>query len=362
MKQKILQRMSVLEFSIPKFLIYFSGIILLLISTQSCIEPYRFETPEGGNRLVVDGFITTEYKSHEVLLSLSTGYYDDKKFTPVLGASVRILSDQGEVFNLNESSDGLYATEPLTAVVGRSYKITIEMHDGKMYESGFELVIAVTPFDTIHYEYRVDEFSGSGITVFAINSEPSGVPTYLKWEYTGHQEVFFVYEDINDYDAGEIIYSCISTETCTNCLNISSDKFQSGSSYRQYISRIPYNATAKYIIKIDKFTLSPTVFEYFSQINRIINNSGTVFDSPPTLIRGNIVNIHDEDEIVHGYFYASDVYSKIFTVRRDNIPYPALINRLNPRPCSKDPMICSLFPLNYPDPLPCKNEPPPYWN
>lgn len=336
-------------------------LVLVLCYLQGCIEPYKFEIPETRKSLVVEGFISTESKSHEVLLNYSNEYYDDKNVNSFSGATVKIISDKGDVYDLYEVEIGRYLTEPLAGEVNKSYKLSIESADGSLYESGFEPIIVVNPFDSLYYEYVKDEFTGSGISIFASGSELSEVPPYILWDYTGHQEVYYLYSDPNDYEAGEAIYSCISNEKNINYLNISSDKIKKGSIYNQFIAKIPYNTLRKYVLKVEKKSISPTAYQFFNQINRLSNISGSVFDSPPTLIKGNIVNVHNSDEIVHGYFYASDVYQEIFTVERNSFPFPPDEKSiLVPRQCTKSPRACMLEPLNLPVPLPCP-DPPDYW-
>ncbi|MDQ3534325.1 MAG: DUF4249 domain-containing protein [Bacteroidota bacterium] len=343
--------------------IILSVFIILVFNYNSCIEPFIIETPEGSKNLVVDGFFTTEFKVHEVRLSYSSPYYSSGKLDPVYGATLQIISNLGEVYNLNEGNEGIYYTEPIAAEVGKSYKLSIESFSGKFYESRFEPVIAVHPFDTIQTEYRNDEFLRKKIIVSAKNIEQSVEPNFLYWDFTGHQEELRIYEDPEDTTAGEIMYPCITSEKCTNCLNISSNKFSSESIYNQYITNIPYTSTKKYVIKIDKYSISPNVYEYFNQINRIISNSGTIFDSPPTSIKGNIRNIHNDDESVHGYFYASDIFSKVFTIPRNiYLDDPDVLSIRPPRPCSKPPRDCAEAPLQLPDPAPCPQEPPIYWD
>jgi hypothetical protein len=333
-------------------------ILIGLFTNQSCIEPFHFELPESDNRLVVDGFISTEMKAHEVRLNMTTSYNNSIKYDPVYGANVKIISDLGDIYNLTELYEGRYVTETIAAEIGRSYKLSIETFSGKIYESGFEQIVAISPFEEVQYEYKVDEFSGSGILVYVKNIEQPGIPVYLLWNYTGHQEITRLYEDAEDTLAGQLLYYCITTEVCDGCINVSSNKFTNN----QLIAKVPYTSKKKYIIKIDKNTISPIAYKFFTQINNLVKNSGTVFDSPSTLVRGNIINIQDEDEVVHGYFYASDRYTKIFTIDRNIFSEPPEpIKVLIPKPCLKDPVTCALYPLVLPDPPPCVSEPPIYW-
>lgn len=56
-------------------------------------------------------------------------------------------------------------------------------------------------------------------------------------------------------------------------------------------------------------------------MRELVNNTGSVFDTPPAPIRGNIQNVNDPDEVVLGNFEVANVkLTRIYTTQAD-VPF-----------------------------------------
>jgi hypothetical protein len=65
-------------------------------------------------------------------------------------------------------------------------------------------------------------------------------------------------------------------------------------------------------------SITKAAFDYWTKVNILANNSGSIFDTPPAEIQGNIVNINDANEKVHGYFQAvNQTYDRFFLLPAD---------------------------------------------
>ena len=51
-------------------------------------------------------------------------------------------------------------------------------------------------------------------------------------------------------------------------------------------------------------TITAEAFDYWSRIDLVSNQLGSLLDPPPASVRGNIYNIDDPNEIILGYFGA----------------------------------------------------------
>jgi hypothetical protein len=65
-----------------------------------------------------------------------------------------------------------------------------------------------------------------------------------------------------------------------------------------------------YKILVHQMSISPNAHRFLRLIQQQIKISGSIFDQPPANIRGNIYNLKNPDEVVIGYFMASDVDTK----------------------------------------------------
>lgn len=85
--------------------------LCLLMALCSCTEDIIMDTPEGRKRPVVEGYITNEYKRHEVVLSYTSELYSDER-EMITGAEVYVVS-RGDTIRYYEQEDkpGHYLTD-----------------------------------------------------------------------------------------------------------------------------------------------------------------------------------------------------------------------------------------------------------
>lgn len=108
--------------------------VIFLLMMTACVEPVDIndviDTTEG--RVVVEGKITNEAKSHTVRLTRSTVALSNTPPANIVGASVRITDGENE-FILTETDPGLYVTDPnVKGQSGKSYTLKVVI-DGEEY-------------------------------------------------------------------------------------------------------------------------------------------------------------------------------------------------------------------------------------
>lgn len=65
---------------------------------------------------------------------------------------------------------------------------------------------------------------------------------------------------------------------------------------------------------VRQLSISKVAFEYWRMVRELVNNTGSVFDSPPAQVRGNLYHVNDSEEVVLGYFeVAKSKVSRIYT-------------------------------------------------
>jgi hypothetical protein len=106
---------------------HFSSLIIMLFTLFSCTERIEIDPGTDFTRLVVDGSITTEKKTHTVLLTTTAGYFSNLPVPAVSGASVTI-SDGFVTYKLTEKSPGSYQTTAgISGIPGHLYTLKIKL-------------------------------------------------------------------------------------------------------------------------------------------------------------------------------------------------------------------------------------------
>lgn len=275
---------------------YIAIIISIMAFVQGCIDPYEVEVPPGEKRLVVEGRITNDEGPYSVIITYS-GNYSTKvngisEF--ISGATVCIYDDQDNCAELYESSKGRYITDKWTfrGEIGRSYYLDIILPNGKHYQSKPEKMIQASEIDRVYFEYNPgDEVNKQGFYVYMDAQDPADEHNYYKWESISWWYYSFdpCWNRVPDFDA----------------FNIMEDKNINGNMIaRKLIKIVPYTGRTPYVVTVQQMALSESAYKYLFNLNEQLNLTGSIFDPPPTLIRGNLFNVEDPDELVLGYFYA----------------------------------------------------------
>jgi hypothetical protein len=139
--------------------------ILLSVQLYSCTERIDISLDDSAVRLVVEGALTTDAKSHKVFLSSTSGYFSNQPPQPVSGATVTI-SDGEYILNLTEVTTGVYQTDPsVHGTEGKTYTLNIKLNKqigGFSDYTASSKLYPVAKLDSINLLYHPD-WSSDGI-------------------------------------------------------------------------------------------------------------------------------------------------------------------------------------------------------
>lgn len=282
-----------------KIIIY--AFLLSLLSLFSCEDKVELDVPEGPKRLIIDGNMTTLNGPQRIKITKTIGYNNKEENPYVTNANVKITDDQGNIFPLIYTSDGLYETDAsIKGIVGNEYTLHIVTEEGKEYKSSAQTMYEITPIDSILYYHQEEllfkDFLEYGYFVaieFVENGETSG--DVYRWKMY-----------VND--------SLQHDQTVVE----SDDQLENGVEFEGtdfVFSDRPLRVGDK--VYIEQMAVTPEAAKFWDQVFIQSSNSGGPFDSPPAPIRGNIYNVNDEKEMVLGFFGTENVESSKTIVIQD---------------------------------------------
>jgi hypothetical protein len=306
-------------------------LILFSMLFTTCVEPVNVNLGEPVKRLVVDGMITTKPGPYTVRLSTTAKYTTGSDGTNILvkGAKVIIRDDTGYTEQLTEVLAGTYQTSPsgIQGQAGRTYILYIET-EGKKYESKPELLRPTTGVDKISTEFKY-EAPGvqEGFYVYIDTKDPAETEDFYRWNWIHYVRETICFNEIVPPSTEPTILDCCGNcwniVRCNGCVNIASDSYTNGTTIsRQLLAIVPYTSRSKYFLYYEQYSLSRDGFKFWKGLEQQANNVGGIFDAPPSIIRGNVFNVEDEEDIVLGFFGASDVKPGFINVDRSGIPKP----------------------------------------
>ncbi len=316
-------------------------ILVVLLLLTSCIEPFTPDIEEFRDLIVINGRISNQEGYHMVDISRTSSYNDPARRSES-GCKVKVYDDRGNVFEYAETSPGYYscwiAKEYLVA--GTRYRVEVVTSEGITYQSAYDIMNPCADIDTVYYEVSeefplnplLDPYPGLQFLI-GTRESPGNVSNY-RWELTETWEYHSKYT-LGDYYDGKIHYMlpeeyddsllyCWRTTSVREIFTMSTRNFASNKISRGFLNFVSNKSdrlSVKYSLLVKQYSLSDSAYEYWSQMQRLIQESGGLYETQPIRIAGNIRNPDDQDETVLGFFWVAAVKEKRVFYKR-NYEFP----------------------------------------
>ncbi len=300
--------------------------IILLILLSSCIEKFDPKIDAFSNDLVINGLITNESPAR-VSLESTVGLDEDRRdIQPVSGATITLYDDQGNQEILSETALGVY-TGSTVGQVGVSYHIEIDLEGYDKMISAEQTLKSGPEVGDLFVEraerYEIDE-DGFNTAIYGLNlnmllNSTSTNTRYFRWTLNG------TYKAISPLDTG--LPPCYVDEVIGSFFVIGESQSSSGDLISNTLRFIESNRrfVYGYSALVTQYSLNEESYDFWKKIDDQQKNVGSVFDSPPAQILGNMTFVNNPENPVLGFFEASSVQTKrIFIYPTDFLFTPVL--------------------------------------
>lgn len=168
--------------------------LLAIAALASCQQVIDIELNSKDAAIVIEANITDEPGPYTVLISKSVNFSDPNTFPGVSGAFVVVADDAGNSDTLIETSAGVYVSNSIQGVAGRTYSVRVTA-DGKTYTAQSSMPNAIT-LDSLVVEAS-GGFGGSQYYIIPQWQDPAGTGNYYRCvEYVNGERVgAFLYDD-----------------------------------------------------------------------------------------------------------------------------------------------------------------------
>jgi hypothetical protein len=355
----------------PSILIW----LLFVGLSSACVDQIEFEIPPAESQMIVEGSITDAPGPYTVKVSRGINLNDFSfEREPISQLKIVLYDDLGNSENFSEEESGIYKTAGrMQGTVGRSYHISIETPDGKMFESLPDELHNVGEVEDITFEFesRVEVRNNINVQADAFNifiDADGGTrnENYVRWRMTGtYKAVTFPelfmrqlwphlpYKDPFPCSGYVLIYGNgnggtldkRSECTCCECWarqyesvpQLSDAQLVSGNQFRNIkVGEAPVTMATfhdKYLIEVEQMSLTRNAFDFLRLVRSQKESASSLFQPPSGEIRGNIIHINNKDAVV-GLFWATSITKKSIFIQRTDIPYPLVPNEIVTRPCA----------------------------
>ena len=247
----------------------------------SCEDVVDIELNNSDPRLVIEANLDLLENGDpitEVRLTLSAPFYDND--IPIVSNASVIIKENGNIHILEYAEDGIYIGNfPLDYNIDYTLEI---IYNDEIYTATQQLI----PVTSIDYIEQINDggFSGDEIELKIFFTDPPNEDNYYLFE--GTSEKGGVQDSFSDeFFDGNQIFALYSA-----------DDLEAGDNVQIRL----YGVDEQF---------SDFLILLFQQ-----NESDGPFETQPTTVRGNIVNIDNPDNFPFGYFRVSNVYRESYTI------------------------------------------------
>ena len=355
--------------------------VIAILSSAACVDRINFDIGSGDTfPVVIDGFISDEPGPY--IIRVSKAFDIESKFsikTPISIKQLVLSDDQGVSEVLSEISNGVYKTDStgIRGIVGRVYKLRVELLTGRVYESIPDTLQSAGTVDSVYFNFtqgkvKIDGTTSYGFDVFFNSSAGSKSNNYFLWKFTGTYQVktnpqfhriacATIADDCpnavancgcpqplpcSGYIQVGSIYNLTYKSPCTCCscwvkiynsVPIISDRqFVEDGRFRDikvhYAPLTPYTLMFKMHAEVKQLSLSHNAFSFWKAVKDQKEATNSLFQPVTGRISANFKQISGPPGPVEGIFFAAGVSSKAIYIVPNDVPFPGLIPQDKPFP------------------------------
>jgi hypothetical protein len=346
---------------------------------QTCVEPFNTGAAYETNLITVEGTLTDLPEPQFVRLRRSVSNASTSVSQPVRGIRVEVLVDDAPLL-LTEATPGDYALPTgFRGQLGRRYRLRFQI-DGVRYESTEEILPAAPAIGRVYDRFDTEAIRllGSesmpvfqpGHRVYLDLLDPVGIRNFYRWDWTlwERQDVCQTCDNgLYYYGQGCFItntgtlYDYFCEQRCwailqSRLINVMADTYSDGQTITgREAARIPFYNRSGALVEIRQQALTQAAFRYYKLLADQIQNTGSLADTPPASIFGNVSNVTNRNDKLVGFFTAVGVSKIRYWLSRENAalfdgPPLGLLGRpIQPEPSTPSPPRPPLAPCTLTD-------------
>ncbi|SDM06945.1 DUF4249 domain-containing protein [Siphonobacter aquaeclarae] len=331
---------------------------------SGCVEPYDGKYGNELNLLVVDGYLTNAPERQSITLRMSDWARTPDRTGLVTGAHLQLTINDGETLPFTETTKGVYSLpESFRGKPGDQYKLSIVLADGKKYASTTEKMPSAVPITRVYQEFDPKGIRQSEISflpahhLFVDVNDPVTERNFYLWKWTLWERQYAcatctnaLYQtsvqdcvSMNINYVPPIIYDYACEGDCWEIfheeeLNVFADIYSNGKTITgKKVATLPFFSWDPALVELRQLSLSTDAYRYFSLIDQQSQRTGSLTDTPPAALAGNIKNVDNPNEYVMGYFSAAAVTIQKYWLQRKDATFAKPIGLLGGRDMQLEP-------------------------
>jgi Domain of unknown function (DUF4249) len=348
------------------------AIIAILLFTLACVEPYSLIYSTQSKILFIEADLNDLDLNQTITIRRNVPSKRSPTFEYIEDAKVIVLENNSTEITATHSFEGVYKL-PATfkTKLNVPYKLRVVLKDGNTYESGVESATKAPKIDSVYSVFKsggiaFDDKLLPGHDIYIDLKDSPAEDEYYLWRWKLYEKKdycvscsggrFFLnplpdgicVEDRFLKQRG-VTYDYLCRNDCwkiyySDRFNIMSDQYSNGFKINaRFLGSIPFFQFRSALVQAEQYLVSKKTYDYFNIVISQAQNTGSLADTPPVGLIGNIKNIQNSEEPVGGIFSVASKSIKTYWLQRPErtpglFPYGLLIGGriATPEPSGQD--------------------------
>lgn len=282
---------------------------------MTCIDPYQVDLKDSNTKfLVIDADFTTEDRVHELHLYYTTSHFKRQR-QAVENAEIILKSSNNETAVYENKEAGKYELpmEAMPAKEGVAYHLEIKF-DGQVYHSQPVIMPQAVKADSTYLRFEAFEellINGAinripSVAVFVDSKIPQdGRDFWLKWDV----EILYSFPEVYCGPLAPPPKICFVKKQpileqvfLFNGARSDVGRISELKVFNEFLGNEDFEFRGRHYYLVSQKSITKEAYDYWSKVNKLSNQTGSIFDVPPAGIIGNYFNVNDKEETVLGYF------------------------------------------------------------
>lgn len=312
-------------------------LFLFIMALVSCEEEFWPNLNKYEEVLVVDGFISDAPGPYEVKLSNSSNVRYPE-FKPNTGAQIIISDNLGNFEELTEVEAGSYMTsvDGFQGIAGRKYQIRIKTLAGQTYESSFQTLNKAVGIDTVYHTFESRSTSDPetflyGYQFYVDSEEAETDSVYFLWratetyKFNSDFKIRFVFNGyLAPFTNSDSLFTCWATDQPNQIFTLSTlglSKPQVAGFPLNFVDTETRKLSIRYSLLVSQLSIDQKAYGFYTSLGDMNNEQDLLYTQQPYQVRGNVVNVTDDQEPVLGYFLVAGKSEKRIFVDAPSVVY-----------------------------------------
>lgn len=302
-----------------RFVRIISSVVALSVST--CVSPYDVRFNNTLKVITVEGRLTDEEKEQQIEIAEAEFVNDAMYKLPIEGLVVQLKINGKEVISMTNKENYVYVLPMGFRVkAGNRYQLIFTKPDGTRYESDEELMQTVPTIDTVYHVFSTDGFERK-------EKQYPSHSIYLNYQDTPHEKNYYVWSwtlwerqnlcvstDYYDLYCAQPCWEILQSES----IDILSDTFTDGRGVvGKKVAEIPFYQPFGALLEVRQQRISEKAYQFLKLLRDQNQGTGSLVDTPPEALIGNIQNVTNPNEEVAGAFMVASTQTKMYWLSRE---------------------------------------------